>query len=276
MQFEVHSLSDPLSTYLESIFYFKDFMPDHSIERVVPTGHLFLIFELDGVERNTFDNKTLTTNGKFNNAWISGMHKNFLSISAHENSEMLVVQFKSYGSHPFLNMAIDKLNNKVVDAERIFGNEIIELRNQLLKNQDHKKKFAAIEDWLLSKYDKSKIPGPELVQIINDLNTKPVSNHQEVIGEYSKTQKHLIQQFKKYVGLTPKVFHRILRFNNTLNQIRNKEKLEWAKVAYDTGYSDQAHFIKEFKEFSGFNPEEFISFNHHKNEPNFFPLDRKG
>jgi len=251
-------------------------MPDHSIERVVPTGHLFIIFELDGIERNTFDNKTLSPNGKFNNAWISGMHKNFISISAHENSEMLVVQFKPYGAYPFINITIDQLNNKVVDANTLLGNEIIDLRNEIMAIEDVNMKFLLVQNWLLSRYNQSKTPRQELVQIINDLNGHPVTNHKDVIKNYSRTQKHLIQQFKKYVGLTPKVYHRIVRFNNILNQIRNKEKLDWAKVAYDTGYADQAHFIKEFKEFSGFNPKEFISFDHNQREPNFFPIDQKG
>ena len=46
MIFETHTLKAPLNKYIESIFHFKGFMPDHSIERVVPTGHLFILFEL--------------------------------------------------------------------------------------------------------------------------------------------------------------------------------------------------------------------------------------
>ncbi|MFP2996340.1 DUF6597 domain-containing transcriptional factor [Spongiivirga sp. MCCC 1A20706] len=276
MQFEICPLSQPFSTYIESIFYYKGFMPDHSIERVVPTGHLFIIFELDGIERNTFDNDNLEPNGIFNNVWISGMHKNYLSISAHENSEMLVIQFKPYGAHPFLKISVNELNNSVVDASSIFGEEIVILRNELMVIEDFKTKFSKVQSWLKSEYDQTRTPKEELITIIDSFTKNPVANHSGIIRQYSKTQKHLIQQFKKYVGLTPKVFHRIMRFNNLLGQIQNKEKPEWAKVAHDTGYADQAHFIKEFKEFSGFNPEEFIAFDHHKNQPNFFPLDSKG
>ena len=93
---------------------------------------------------------------------------------------------------------------------------------------------------------------------------------------YPKTQKHLIAQFKKHFGLTPKVFHRIFRFNKILLQIQNKNLLNWSDIAYEFGYSDQSHFIKEFKEFSGFNPQEFIKAEYHKEEPNFFPLDKRG
>jgi len=77
-----------------------------------------------------------------------------------------------------------------------------------------------------------------------------------------------------HFGLTPKVFHRIFRFNEILKQLQGKQHLVWAQIAYEFGYSDQSHFIKEFKEFSGFNPQEFINSEYHRDEEtNFFPLD---
>ncbi len=122
--FETHPLSDPLATYIESIFYYKDFIPQHTIERVVPTGHVFILFELDGIPRNTFDPKTLQANATYTKAWISGMHKNFLSISAHPHSEMLVIQIKSFGAYPLFQSPIHQLNNQVFPAQDIFGGSI--------------------------------------------------------------------------------------------------------------------------------------------------------
>jgi len=59
MIFETLNLTPPLAHYVESVFHFKDFIPDHSIERVVPTGHIFIIFELDNIPRNTFEMRSL-------------------------------------------------------------------------------------------------------------------------------------------------------------------------------------------------------------------------
>ena len=106
MTFNTHTLKGTISKYIESIFHFKDFVPDHSIERVVPTGHIFIIFELDGFIRNTFDNDTLKPNNTFTKVWVSGMHKNYISISAHQKSEMFVIQFKPFGAYPFFHLPI--------------------------------------------------------------------------------------------------------------------------------------------------------------------------
>lgn len=277
MIFENHIIEKPLAPFIESIFYYKGFKPDHSIERVVPTGHVFIIFELDGLEYHTYDRETLKINGTYKKAWVSGMHKDYLSISAHQDSEMLVIQFKTNGSYPFLNIPIHQLNNKVVDAKEVFGDEILELREQILKGDNALEKFKSVEDWLTHQFDTNKIPNSDILHILLQLKEKPVTESSKIIKSFNNTQKHLISQFKTHFGLTPKVFHRIFRFNEILKKIQNKEQLVWSQIAYEFGYSDQSHFIKEFKEFSGFNPQEFINQEYHKDdETNFFPLDRKG
>jgi len=274
--FENHSLEDPLKEYVEAIFYFKDFIPDHSIERVVPTGHLFIIFELDGFTRNTFDNKTLEPDRTFTKVWISGMHKNYLSISAHQNSEMFVIQFKPFGSYPFLHLPVEQLNEQVVPANQLLGEEVLVLREQILNAADVKDKFKHAEQWLENRYKETNVPESELLIIFEKLLKSPISDHQQIVESYPKTQKHLISQFKKYGGLTPKVLHRIVRFNEVLQQIHHKQQIAWSQIAYQCGFTDQSHFIKEFKEFSGFNPQEFINRDMHNKETNFFPLDENG
>lgn len=276
MIFEFHKLTPPLDQWIESIFYFKNFQPDHSIERVVPTGHLFVIFELDGRTRNTFHNDSLEVKEAFEKVWISGVHKNYLSISAHKDSEMFVIQFKPQGALPFLHTSIHELNDKVIPAKDIVGESILSLRDDILNQDNVENKFKVAEEWLENKYNPSLGADNDLLDIINELSTKPFHKHKSIVSSYPKTQKNLIDQFKKHCGYTPKVFHRICRFNEILKRIGNKENINWSQIAYEYDYADQSHFIKEFKEFSGFSPEEFIKNDFHNEEPNFFPLDREG
>lgn len=276
MIFETHTLTAPLDTYVESIFYFKNFQPDHSIERVVPTGHIFILFELDGIPRKTYDAESLAPLQTFKQVWISGMHKNFLSISAHQDSEMFVIQLKPYGGFPFFHIPIHQLNDRVVSATEILGEEMLELRKKILVAKTVQEKFLIAKKWLFSRFDLSKIPSSELLDIVQELRVQPLKAHKKIIQSYPHSQKHLIGQFKKFCGLTPKVFHRIMRFNEILMEIHAQKGINWAQIAYNFGYTDQSHFIKEFKEFSGFNPSEFISLALEEEEPNFFPLDRDG
>ncbi|MBQ4822124.1 AraC family transcriptional regulator [Aquimarina sp. MMG016] len=204
------------------------------------------------------------------------MHKNYISISAHQKSEMFVIQFKPFGAYPFFHFPIQELNERILPAEDILGEEIIQLREEIYTQNDSKDKFVAAEKWLTHRFDTNKTPPNALLTVLEELQKTSATNYAEVIEKYPNTQKHLINQCKKYIGITPKYFQRILRFNEILHQIHQKEKISWSQVAYQCGYADQSHFIKEFKHFSGFNPEEFIYRDFNDDEPNFFPLDREG
>lgn len=272
MIFNEHTLSPDLNEYVESLFHYKDLVPEHSKERVVPTGHIFLLFELDGIPRNTFDNRSLNPIATFTKAWVSGMQSGYITISAHDHSEMLVVQFKPAGAHPFFHIPISRLNDRIVPAEEVFGSEILNLRKNLVEDTSPDAKLRVMEDWLTQRFEKEKEPPEALLSALAKIQEESVSNLSKVVSEYPKSQKHLINQFKKYVGLTPKVYQRILRFNEILQRINADERISWTEVAYKCGYSDQSHFIKEFKHFSGFNPQEFIDKDQSR-ESNFFPVD---
>jgi len=274
--FETHNLRPPFDSLVESIFYYKDFQPDHSIERVVPTGHVFLIFELDGMERHTFDNDTLKPNACYRNVWLSGVHRNYLSISAHQNSEMFVIQFKAFGAHPFLHFPMDQIANTVVAGSDILDGALLQLRDDISTAATPADKFSIADRWLESRFN-GRLEAPKsIVEMVNHLQAKPAAKHKEIIGEFSGTQKHLISQFKRFIGITPKQFQRVVRFNDVLVQMQNNQFLSWSEVAHQCGYADQSHFIREFKHFSGFNPESFLKKEFEEDAENFFPLDRDG
>ncbi len=276
MIFETHPLSPHIDQHIESVFYFKHFMPDHSKERVVPTGHIFLIFELDDKPRNTFDNQTLEPNQVYTKVWLSGMHRNYITISAHEDSEMLVVQFKPFGGHPFLHKPCAQFSEQVLAGETVFGDEILTLREQLYHQSTFQEKFNIIEQWLNQRFNPDLTAPQELLTLVTRLQAEPVIQYQQIIDSYPHTHKTLIDQFKKYIGLTPKHYQRIVRFNDILQHIQQQQNIAWSDVANQCGFSDQSHFIKEFKHFSGFNPKDFIDEQLNMDEPNFFPLDREG
>lgn len=276
MIFTPHTLHAEIAPYVEAIFHYEQFVPDHSIERVVPTGHVFILFELDGIERHTFDNETMQPNASYTRAWISGMHRNHISISAHENSEMLVIQFKAFGSFPFLHSPAELLNELIVPAHEVTGEELYELRDTIKNSSNTQDKLIRTENWLRQRFDRSKVPPENVTDFVEQLQAEPVDSLNGLIDAYPASQKKLIEDFKKYVGLTPKYYQRILRFNDLLKKIQNEDQISWTEIAHDCGYFDQSHFIKEFKHFSGFNPKEYICKEFNKDDTNFFPLDRQG
>ncbi|MFK8016558.1 MAG: helix-turn-helix domain-containing protein [Gammaproteobacteria bacterium] len=274
MIFETHTPAAPYDQLIESIFHFKGFQPDHSIERVVPTGHVFLLFELDGYTRHTYDSTTLAPNAEFHKAWVSGLHSNHLSISAHDDSEMFVVQFKPGGAFAFLHQPMDKLADRVVSGKEFADKELFSTREKLLSAATSKEKFDVADRWLMDNYDASCLPPKPLLDVVETLDAQPTCKLNDLIQTFDGSQKHLIAQFKKYIGVTPKQYQRIVRFNGIFMEMQGDQFLSWSDIAYRCGYSDQSHFIREFKRFSGFVPEAFLKEEFDEETPNFFPLDR--
>jgi AraC-like DNA-binding protein len=76
--------------------------------------------------------------------------------------------------------------------------------------------------------------------------------------EVGWSRKHLASQFGAQVGLAPKVMARVLRFNRAISLLKETENSsDWSGIAFDCGYYDQSHLIREFRDFAGQTPTEF-------------------
>jgi AraC-like DNA-binding protein len=82
--------------------------------------------------------------------------------------------------------------------------------------------------------------------------------------------KRFIQVFRDETGFTPKVFCRIRRFQQALGRMQGHRSVDWPGVALDSGYFDQAHFIHDFRAFSGINPSSYPA--HRTPHRNHVPL----
>jgi AraC-like DNA-binding protein len=84
------------------------------------------------------------------------------------------------------------------------------------------------------------------------------------------SQKHFIDLFRKQVGVAPKQYLKIMRFQKAILEAETSHSINWSQLALDSGFYDQAHFIHDFKEFSGFTPNEYLQ---RKNaELNYVPV----
>ncbi|MFK8052999.1 MAG: helix-turn-helix domain-containing protein [Woeseiaceae bacterium] len=169
---------------------------------------------------------------------------------------------------------MDTLSNRVVAGDQLSGIDLIDTREQLRAASTSEDKFAVADQWLAANFDQAFAPPHPLVDAATTLQEDPTRQLSDLTETFGGSQKHLISQFKKFIGITPKQYQRVLRFNSIFAQMQSDQFLSWSDIAYQCGYADQSHFIREFKAFSGFIPEAFLQEGFNDEEPNFFPLDR--
>lgn len=262
MEFKIHVPKAPLSNYIGSFTYFKGYDPAHTIEKLLPDGKVNIIIELDEYDRYTFDRDTLEKQKKCIRAWVSGMHQRFIAFSSLRKSSLFVIQFNAGGSFPFLQTPLHALTNLVVDAELILGNSILELREKLMDAKSIPEKFKMAEQWLVQRARYSPLPESVVQYAVKSIQANPSQIIlKEIVEKTGYSHKQFIHIFKKQLGLTPKFYQRIIRFNKALEEINAHNAIDWSRISYDCGYYDQAHFIHEFKKFSGFNPSEYLKEN---------------
>ena len=262
----------PLDTLVETMFYFRGYCPEHEIERIVPDGSINLVIELDGQTRHVVDNGTLKPVSTQTRAWLSGVHINYISITALQDSELLAVRFFPGGAYPFVHRSIGDLADRVEPAAAWFGSGVLSLRERICKLPDAEAKLIAVEQWLTDHF-RTDLMAPDGIRVaLQKIQANPTVSQLNGLAEASGySQKQFIHLFRRHVGVSPKLFQRILRFSQVLPQLQNEEHVNWAELGVDCGYYDQAHFIRDFRSFSGYNPQDYLDKHHER--LNFFPID---
>ena len=260
MELKIHVPEKPLDDYIDHIIYYTGYNPAHHIEKLLPDGKINLIIALDEIDRFTFDPQSLNKKNKCVNTWIAGMQKEYICFSAAQHSRMLVVQFKPSGAYPFFQLPLTELTDLVVDADLILGKELLFLREKILDQHHSKQIFPIVIEWLSNRIAPANHHKAIIDFAVSNIHFDPSQNCLKKIAQKTGySQKQFIHIFKKFVGLTPKQYQKITRFNRALSEIENQQQLDWTKISYDCGYYDQAHFINEFQNFSGFSPSRYLT-----------------
>lgn len=258
MIYRIHIPSPPLAYFIEHFFYYDGFHAEHMMEKFLPDGSVDLLIDLTETPKKLFYNEEGTAYSTFRKSWISGMKTEYILIDA-SVSNMIGVHFKPGGCYPFIDFPMAGLNNLTIEVDLVWGNEIHSIRDAILHEPVIEGRFKILENYFLQK-GKNKMDNHALVQYsVTQLMQSPqVWTIKNLSNKTGITQKHLITLFKKYVGLSPKMFSRINKFQKVIKLVERQQKVDWASLAYECGYYDQAHFIREFQAFSGINPISYL------------------
>ncbi len=268
----------PLSDFVE-VFWLYEGFTQPAKERALPTGTVELVISLRDDRLRVFDRSNKDHN--FHGAMICGPHSEFFVIDSARDESVLGVHFKPGGAFPFLKLPAGELHNAHVSLDTLWGAKAAELRERLLEAKTPEAKFRLLEQALLAQASRSLTRHPAVAFALKKFQVaSPLRKISAVTDQIGLSQRHFIQVFRDEVGLTPKLFCRIQRFQEVLRRIGNGQpigaqgrpiRVEWVDVALACGYYDQAHFINDFQAFSGLNPTAYLTHRGDRN-PNHLPL----
>lgn len=169
--------------------------------------------------------------------------------------QLLVIHFKPTGFYRLFGLPPSDLTDCLGDADDLISKETLELHEQLHEAKSAVEMFQLTEGFLLASLNKSGIKALGLEKATSFMVSQPAIYSVEELAYHSNMSiKTFERKFIQQVGLSPKLFARIRRFNLALDLKTYQPDLNWLDICYRTGYYDSMHMVKDFKKFAGLSP----------------------
>lgn len=243
----------PLHHVIESIWDFRAAARPHALERVLPVPGAGLIFNLAEDQTRVYDEAFECF--RFSAMTLDGPRTCGQIIDTAEQVAVMGVVFRSGGASLFFRERLDRLLNDSVDLEALVGCTAALLREQLLEARSARRRLALLLRWLQQRGTALQ-PCSALQHALCTLDATPrIDALAATARELGWSPRTLGERFRQQVGMSPKRYLRLRRFQQVLGATTNPDqRVDWAGLAVDCGYHDQAHLAHEFREFSGLSP----------------------
>ena len=246
------------------------------LEKILPCGATELVVNLKNNAIDIHDPDRPEECRRFSGAVFSGTYSRSFICNALQHESIMGVHFKPGGAFPFLNTNASELANTHASLADLWGSAGHELRERLCAAATPQQRFRIMEKVL-----RNRLHGETTrqVQMKFALNMFAMGGNgvlvRDVARELGLPQRQFIELFSSHVGLTPKVFGRILRFQRARVLAEKFQTPQWAELALSCGYFDQSHLINDFQEFSGSTPGTYFLQQHQRDarlKDNHLPL----
>lgn len=243
----------PLDRVIASLWYYRSAPRPFALERVLPTGAAQLVVNLDEDQTRAYDleARPRTSPG----AVLTGARTTFEIIDTVEQEHVVGVVFHPGGAGPFFGLPAGELAGPDVPLEGLWSPAAVAALRERLLGAAHPAAALDLLEAALAARWRPQPPDPAVAAALAAFRQTPHAVRVEAVAcAVGLSRKRLLERFRDAVGLTPKQFCRVRRFQQALAQAHRAVEVDWADIATSCGYYDQAHFIHDFRAFSGLTP----------------------
>ncbi|MBV8632698.1 MAG: AraC family transcriptional regulator [Silvibacterium sp.] len=244
----------PLGWFVKCFWYWEGAPQTHAKEQLMPNGEAAIIFNLRDDPMRIYDARDLTRCESFGHAVLSGPRTRPFVIDTSQQDRVFGIEFQPGGSFPFFRVPTSEFCDTEVSLEYLWRSSVNEIREQLLAAPDIDRMMAITQTILRRLIVRPLELHPGVTFALHRFCSRPQTPVASVLDRIGLSHRRFAQLFQTQVGITPKSFNRVLRFQSVLRRVHRASNIDWCGVALDCGYYDQAHFIHDFQEFSGFTP----------------------
>ncbi len=252
-----YSVSNPLLKNIINYFWVLESEADVSVNhKLLPVSNVDMIFNFCS-SPITYINEEGNTETK--SIHLNGIHNRCYSIVQTGKLKVFGVSFHEAGLFPILKLPLNKLADKTINLDDIVTEFTDEIMEKTVLADTDKEIFKIIENKIVDLLDISLMPDKSIYSILKLYKSGENLNINDFCLDTGINRRTFERIFNKYIGINPKLFMRINRFQKAIKELHQANLL--TSIAYDYNYFDQTHFIKDFKSFTGCTPSEFLNKN---------------
>jgi len=262
-----------LAPFVESLWYFDDTADGASRavrERALPTGSTNLVFRLSSEPVRVFEGVDDEVGNTFGHAVISGARESYYVRDTSRPSSSVGAHFRPGGAAALLGVPGEELAGRHTALADLWGRSATDTRERMLEERSPAARIARLEELLLARLPESAPLHPAVDHALARLGARGACSIEALAADAGMSHRRLIELFRNAVGLTPKVYARIRRFQAALERSTRGRPAGWTEVALACGFYDQSHLTREFVALAGMTPGAYAPLS--ADRPNHVPV----
>lgn len=252
-EFQIIQPSPLLAPYIKNYWLLKTTCDSPTLARTVPCGMMNLIFHRGNRLLSIHDNELHPR------TFLSGHEKSFADLKYSGQVNMISVVFRPAGTKAFFNLPLNRIHNLRVTAGEMEDKELAALEHSLTSTEEDYACILLIEQFLLKRLSHLAEHNLKRIEATIQLINSGQTDVALLADAACLSTKQFQRIFSEHVGSNPKEFSRTIRFQRALHTLGIRPNTSLTTLAYECGYFDQSHMIKEFKALSGYTPSEYIT-----------------
>lgn len=221
-------------------------------ERVLPTGAVHLVFRLNDDPLRIYDDATDPTGMAVARSVVGGARARCYVRSLSEPTPSVGVQLRVGAAECLLGVPAGELAGRHVSLFDLWGPAAERVRAQLYEAGSAERQLDLLESVLTARLSRVRALHPAVADALARFRTAP--DVRAAVRATGYSHRRFVELFRRSVGLPPKLFCRIRRFQGALDRLVAAPAASWAELAAASGYSDQSHLHRDFHEFAGMTP----------------------
>jgi AraC-like DNA-binding protein len=228
------------------------------IRRELPTTKVPLIFNFGAPYRVGGPGAPIER-ADVQGSFVAGLYDCFAETQATGPTAGVQVDLTPLGAVRLLGVPMEELTGRSVALDEVLGRDGRTLLARLVEGRGWERRFALVDAALQARLARAPEPAAPVAWAWRRLEasggTAAIAPLAAAVGW---SQKHLIERFRRHLGMAPKRLARILRFARFAERLRTARRVQWTDLALDSGYYDQAHLIRDCRAFAGCTPRQLL------------------